>query len=242
MMARTLGSAVLVLAGCANNGATTVEYDDVAQMLGAGLAVGEVATFTDAAMLARGVMPDGLGPGGGMMTGTRAGMSYRYMLSCVDANGAAVPCGAAAAAANVVAEWSGVHHSVGCDMTTERTASWNLAGLAQPIAAVSGTSSLVQDAMFSTATGMMMSSYHVTAHEDAQMQLDMSTPAIATGMLRLTLAVVDDERDAHGTDTEKFAMTAHVMIDGTSCTLVLDGTHGYAVDLATGDVSRAQVR
>ncbi len=247
MMARTLASVALVLAGCASNGASDAEYDDVAQMLGLAFATpgggGEVGTFADSAMLARGGMPGGFSPSGGMMLGDHDGMAYRYAMYCKDATGAVLAaCGSATASADVVAEWSGVQHAAACDATFDRNGAWTLTGLATASAGLSGSSGLTEDAMFRTSTGVMMSSYHLTAHEDLALQLDMSTLAVASGLSHVTLDVVHDQRDMHGTDRESYSMHAHVMFDGHGCTLVLDDNRDYTIDLATGEATRAPTR
>ncbi|MGE5186455.1 MAG: hypothetical protein ACM31C_30575 [Acidobacteriota bacterium] len=204
---------------------------------------GEIGTFADSAMLARGGMPAGFSPSGGMMLGDHDGMAYRYAMYCKDATGAVLAaCGAATASADVVAEWSGVQHATACDATFDRHGAWTLTDLASASAGLSGSSALTEDATFRTSNGMMMSSYHLAAHEDLALQLDMATLAVAGGLSHVSLDVVHDERDMHGTDRESYAMHAHVMFSTGACTLTLDDSHAYAIDLATGAATRAPIR
>ena len=243
MRTTTLGavSACLVAAGCSSNDIGKSEYDEIAQLVASSVTTpdggGIAGGAADAARLARGEMPPGfaMDPQTGMATGSHHGISCVYMVFCLDAHGMHMDrCGPDAETATVVAGWQG---TLALDMfagAISRQATWTLTGMASGHAVLTGQSQLVYDVTFTP--GFVHD--HATATEDAALDIDAATGAIAGGTLGSQLSARRTVDASHGQQIWDHDIGAEVTFGGAgTATLVLDGTRTYTIDLETGAVS-----
>ena len=233
-------AACVLAAGCANHEVTTAEYDEVARIVGATVALpdggGVAGSVGDAARLARGELPAGfqIDASSGMATGSHFGLGYTYMVFCADANGTQLaPCGSETATATVLGSWKGAFALDGFAGSVRRQGTWKLTVLPDGSATIAGPSDLVMDATFGSGDV-----FHATWTEQAALELDMMRAAVAGGTLSASVIADRTLEASHGTQRWSYDITADVtFVSARTATLVLDGTRSYRIDLATGAIS-----
>jgi len=204
---------LISLSACADGASTAVDYDRVAQMLGASVATpdagGETGALADAAILARGGLPGGFDADDGVVTGMHDGIRYTYLVFCKDMAGASTTCSPATGKAFAIAEWS--------SPTQRRAGLWTLEHLQGPVASVTGRSALTH-----TSDGMS-----VNDEREEAFLLDLGTYEPHHGQIATELAITSGD-DAEFPGSISFN-------DSRLATISLPG-HMYQVDLDTGAV------
>lgn len=219
------------LAACTTSVVTSSEYDDLAAIVGSGVATperaGDLGVVQDSLMLARGSLPKGFViDKTGMVFGTRGDIFYRYRVDCLQPWQLAA-CDPPAQSAVVRASWSGDLAMAAFEGAIERSAVLRLDYLATPMASVTGTTELAaQRATFDTGR-----TYRVSSASELMLFADMPSQAMMGGAAETALEV-----DVSG---DRYTVAAELQVTGGPvATLVLDDEHTYLLDLATGAVTR----
>lgn len=218
----------MILVGCSGDGLSSHEYDDVAAIAASSIASpqrgGTLGAIEDSLSIARGELPKGfVVEPDGIVRGTRGAITYRYQVLCQQPWFAA--CDPPAGSAVVRAWWDGELAMSAFAGPVHREAIWRINGLTTEMALVTGTATgMEQQAAFPDGDA-----YHVIDTQDQMMFADMPGRDMRGGAVTAALTV----ETADG----QFEIAAEMSLDGSeAATLVLDGTHEYVVDLATGDV------
>jgi hypothetical protein len=233
---RWVGLAAMLVVGCADHAMWRSEYDDVARIAGAQLATpergGEVGALADSVTIARGDLPKGFNyDTSGLITGFHAGVAYRYYVMCTEGTDRAAMCGPEATHALAIATWEGTLVLPSFTTTIRRQATWRLANLGGAMGTASGSSTLLE-----AQAVVGDRSYAVTDQQDMLLFVDMASHDMMAGSMRTELVVTTDPDDDWGHEHD---VTADVTFTGPgSALLVLDDDFSYAVDLATGAVTR----
>jgi hypothetical protein len=215
----------LVAATACSTSVTTAQYDDVARSI-ASSAAGDTAAMLDVIAIAQGDPPPGFAPDdSGAIDGSRGALDYSYLITCKDAGGTAPgACGATSALANVTYEWSG---SNALPAQIVREGQWTASGLQSATVQIEGDAEFVDDATIDTA------SYHFDATATyTAVTIDLASQQATGGSIALELAA--------STDASAFSVSADVAIAAGTAGIVLDGTHDYTADLATGEVTSGE--
>ena len=219
---------VLVLTACSGT-VTTAEYDDVARSV-ANSAAGDTAAMLDVIAIAQGNPPAGFAPDdSGAIDGSRGALDFSYLVTCKDAGGSALAaCGADAATANVTYDWAG---TIDLPATITREGQWTVTGLQGATATIEGDAEYVDDATIDD------TSYHFDATATyTAVAIDAATQLATNGAIALDIAATQSST----TGDTAFSLTADVTLAAGSAAIVLDGTHDYTADLATGDVTSGE--
>ena len=225
--------------------ATEEDYDDVAQSLGVvvstGNGGGEVASLSDSTDLAVGLAPLGITlKASGEFNGNRAGLSYDYALACSDEAGQALArCGADTHTAQVDVTWSGDLVLPNFSASVERDGTWQLTGLQGGTAVFSGSSSFEADATFQAAWRNIQRHYHLSyraTYDDIAVQ--RLPRQIVSGAVHYDVTASRKASSTSGASDAKFDVSADLTFTGGSAELVLDGSHRYTLNVATGQVMR----
>jgi hypothetical protein len=227
---------------------TTEDYDDTAQAVAsvtvAGSGGGDVASMSDSATIALGIVPIGFSlDGSGSITGNRFGVEYSYAIACQDASGNDLPvCTSLTDRASVDVAWSGNLDLPNFTSSVSREGSWSITGLQSDTAVFAGDSEFSYDAVIrSIFRPSATSSFTFDARAEYDgVAIDTATHDAIAGSASFDLTAhkvvtggdvdVDKSFEVHA-DLEFHA-------DRTA-TLVLDGEHRYTLDVATGAVVRA---
>ena len=240
-----LASLGLLLLGCATADPTapsSLEYNDLALAVGSTVATpsggGELGAFGDVVALAHGRLPTGFtASADGTITGTHAGLGYRYALVCRDVQGATGACDGATDAVAAQVSWTGGLDLPDTGMQLDRTGMWALSGLTRGVATASGTATLAYASRIANRDRGTESTYRL-AYAATYTDVAYDTVALhaMAGDLHYALVVT---RTATGSAPSDHAVDASLALlgDGTA-TIDLDGAQRYTLDLATGAVVR----
>lgn len=237
---------ILAVAACTDTGSkdtsiTSDEYDDVARSVGGSTATGggggDIGAMADTVTIARGTMPIGFTlDASGSISGTHLGLDYQYTLTCKDVNGVVLPaCTAATDNAYASLMWSGSLTLPNFSASVDRTGNWTLTGLQSPQATFNGDGMFTYDAMIANPIRNTALAYHFdyTATYDAVL-VNTTTHMAVGGMIAYD---INATKKVDGTTTHSFSLSAEVTFNADStATIVLDGTHHYTLDMATGVV------
>ena len=253
MRAFLLGAAVLALGACATDSDPSTpdpipdpdpdpvptddearDYDDIAATIGATASMGELRAMIDVSLLAEGVVPSDLTYLGadGTFThharGARGGVTFDYFYHCNDdADVIVASCGGNDNHAHVAVQWAGDASSETMAMEAiAREGDWTVRDMRADKPRVGG------DGEISFVARSSDSSYNLsyTATFDRVRFLPGSDMP-ASGGITFAIAAERTRNDVIRT----FAVNAGLVFAGaTTATLVLDGTHQYMLDLATG--------
>lgn len=207
-------SALLIfVAACADGAPGTVNYDQVAQMLGTSVATpgagGETGALADSAIIARGGVPEGFKNESGIVVGLHDGIRYTYMVFCQDMAGAATTCSPVTGKAFAIAEWS--------SPTQQRAGLWTLEHLQGDVASVTGASSLTHTS----------DDLDINDDRNEAFLLDLGSYQPRHGVIATELAITTaDDTVIHGSIEFNKSRLALISLPG----------HVYQVDLSTGDV------
>ena len=225
--------------------ATEEDYDDVSQSLGVAVASsnngGEVGSFSDAVAIAVGLPPLDLQvKASGEFAGSRAGLSYDYSGACRDAQEQSLDaCGVATDDASVRVSWSGDLALPNFSARVQRNGQWQLANLKSGTAEFNGTSDFAFDAQFQSSFRNVARHWNLDYRADyAAVRVQILPRQIVGGSIRYALTADRQASSDGGQSAARFAMTADISFAAGGATLVLDGSHAYAVDLTTGAVRR----
>lgn len=204
--------AVALAAGCAGSASSSVDYDRLAPIIGRSVATpdagGEVGALADALMIARGGLPVGFDPGGGVVTGVHDGVRYTYGVFCQDASGATMTCSPATYRAYAFAQWD--------SPSLHRDGMWQLEHLQGATATAKGASSLSHDA----------DGFTITDVRQETLGVDLGRYAPVEGTIEADLRVT--------TDGEPVAVRASITFTGGRMALVVLDGNTYWLDPATG--------
>jgi hypothetical protein len=216
---------------CGGNLPAEIQYDEVAQIVGATLATpergGTLGAVDDSLSLAFGRTPGGFTFDTGMTSGFHGGLEHRYiMVMCGDAESRPMPeCTPDSHMAVLVATWSGTIALAGFDVRTERHGMWTLENLQSAMPAINGESETTSTAVPTDNS----TSYHVRA---SAIETMVAPQDMKGGNIQLELDV------ARGVFTA--AISGEIVFDAIawSAILVLDG-NSYRIDLGTGEIDKS---
>ncbi len=220
----------VVLAGCSETNITTVDCNDVSQLVASSTSV-DIAAMTDVVTLSQGNLPDGFTLDAGVFSGTRLQLDYSYMLTCVDAGGNTLAaCGATTDTADVSYTWAGSIELPTIGATITREGNWTVRGLQSATAQLDGNATFVDDAMIAT------SSYHFDSTATyTGIAIDTVTQAATGGTITLDI----DATRAENSGAISFTVPAAVSISSGSASIVVDNVFDYTTDFATGAATSA---
>jgi hypothetical protein len=243
---RHIHAATLVLLGlsaCANgtSAPSDDDYDAVASGLGAmqtNETGGDVASMSDAIVLARGDLPFGLSiMASGAVRGLRGGLMYDYTLACSDVSGVAMAsCDATTDSARVTVNWSGDLTLPWFQGSIDRTGDFRVTGLQSDIARIDGTSTFSIDAdwQHNSRRDAYMLDYQATY---AAILIEDGDRMPIGGSAHWIVTAQRIRSRADRTVTASFTMDAVLSFDANGALLTLDGTHRYRID-ASGQAHR----
>lgn len=241
-----LATSVLALAvtGCAQKSdqPTQQDYNDVASSVGAlvGGGGGELTSIEDSVATATGEIPFGFSSNGsGQLEGTRGGLSFLYEVACTDADGVTMAaCDATTDTASLVVEWSGNYDGDFWQFDISRTGEWSVSGLQSDVAVFSGEGTFDVSSASQSLDGQRTRSFELSYAGSYDIRWDIAEQRVIEGSIAYD---VHAERHAEGPNAEAdavFDIDAEITFDGTgTARLVLDGSHSYDLDLATGTVA-----
>jgi hypothetical protein len=234
--------------GCGDDASdvpTEQEYNDVAKSLGnvvaGGGSSGEVSSIHDATELSVGVVPFGFAiDASGEVNGNRFGLDYSYSVSCKDAQGNTLDlCNSTTDSASVNVAWNGALSLPPTFMAdVSREGDWTLTGMQGPIATLNGESTFDADVSFMNDT--QSRSYRFSYKGDYDGVLVQREPhRIVGGSIHYVIDAAHRESFVDGgTTSGSFKIDAVLTFESDGdASFVLDGTHTYDLDLATGNVT-----
>lgn len=221
----------LALTACSGSGSgpTPAYYDDVARSVASSMA-GDATAMLDVIAIAHGTTPAGFTVDDtGAFDGSHGSLDYSYLIACKDASGSTqAGCGPQTATANVTYNWAGTSD---LPAMITREGQWTVTGLQSSTAQVDGDAEYVDDATIDNAT------YHFDSTATyIGVEIDIATQLVASGMITLDISAM---RSATTGDSA-FTFSADITLASSSAAIVLDGTHDYTADLATGDVTSGE--
>jgi hypothetical protein len=231
----------LAITGCQQNDQPTQQdYNDVAGSVGTLVAGGELASIKDSVGTAQGDIPAGFSSSAsGELQGTRGGLSYSYEILCADAGGVTMAvCDATTDSASLVVEWSGNYDGDFWELQIARSGEWRVTGLQSDVAVFTGDGSFDVSSVLRSLDGQSERSFDLSYAASYDIEWDMVTERVIEGTITYD---VHAERHAEGEGAggdAVFDISAEITFDGSgTARLVLDGSHSYDIDIATGVVA-----
>ncbi|MEM9193726.1 MAG: hypothetical protein AAGF12_31415 [Myxococcota bacterium] len=224
-------------------GPTEAEYDEVASGLGSLVANssggGDVGSMSDAVLVVRGEVPADLSAmGEGSYRGARAGLEYRYAVSCLDASGATSACGTQTDGGSLAVAWSGNLTLPNFRGEVDRAGQWTLTGVPSGTAEFNGHGTFDVAAEWRGFFGRMNSyELHYEANYDA-IQIDTQTLEVLSGTARFDIDATRLREGTRRSVEREFAIEAILEFSPENAVLTLDGTRNYTVALSDGAVER----
>jgi hypothetical protein len=224
---------LIVLAACAEDVAiSNADYDTIAQSVGASTTLagggGDLGAMTDSLLLAFGDLPLGFtGDASGSAHGSHLGLDYSYSLTCRDITGDLMAaCNPSADLADVMLSWDGMLSLATTTTKVAREGRWSLAFLRSPTIKLAGTGSFTYDLQLDA------HAFHFDyAAAYTAVMIDKQSQRVLSGALHYA---IDARRDLE----RAFSVDADVTLDGDgTAAIVIDGSHAYTLDLATGLVT-----
>ncbi|MCG8416976.1 MAG: hypothetical protein MJE77_03405 [Proteobacteria bacterium] len=239
------------LAGCPgdNDALTQDDYDDVAVAVGSLVANpsgGESGSIDDSINLVKGTASASKAVEGESAHETyrRAGLTYEYVVDCVDAAGnVQSACDrATTGAASIAVNWTGNLDLPAYQALVTRTGEWTLAGLQSATAELSGAGSFDVECHFQALYRPVMKDLVLSYNAQYQaVAIDMATGRITGGTIRYQIDGQRSVRRGESDRDSEFSTVAEVTFDGSgSARLILDSSRSYTIDLATGQVDEAE--
>lgn len=221
---------------------TQQDYNDVASSVGTLVAGGggELTSIKDSVGTAQGDIPAGFSSSGsGELQGTRGGLSYSYEVLCTDADGVTMAaCDATTDSASLVVEWSGRYDGDFWQFEIARTGEWRVTGLQSDVAVFTGDGTFDVSSALQSLDGKSERSFDLSYAASYDIHWDMVAERVIEGTITYD---VHAERHAEGQGGEGdavFDISAEITFDGSgTARLVLDGSHSYDIDIATGLVA-----
>jgi hypothetical protein len=235
--------------------ATSADYDDAAQTIGASTATtsgssvqaGEVLAMADSVSISLGRLPLGfLRAGDGRIHGNRMGIDHSFAVTCKDATGATLAqCDKTTDSATVEVQFSGDIKTPNLTASIDRQGSWTITGLQSATATLNGDSSFSLDTSLMSIFRQGVTSAFTLDATAAYAAITVATAdhqvtgGKATFDLKTHRTVTGTDMGSHDVDK---TVDIHADLtfngDGTA-TLVLDGTHTFTINLKNGRVNRA---
>lgn len=236
----------LAVTGCQKSDEPTQQdYNDVATSVG-GLvagAGGELTSIQDSVGTAQGEIPAGFSASGsGQIEGTRGGLTYSYEVTCAGADGATMAaCDETTDSASLVVDWSGSYDGDYWQFEISRTGEWSVTGLQSDVAVFTGHGTFDVASTSQSLDGRRQRSFDLSYAASYDIQWDMVAEQVLEGSISYD---VHAERHVDGQAVDRdavFDISAEVTFDGSgTARLVLDGSHSYDIDIATGLVATAR--
>lgn len=225
---------------------TEAQYDDTAQQIGSttstGNGGGEIGSMADVIVLSHGTLIPGFTlDANGRVSGTHLGLTYSYALTCKDVSGAVLAsCTAFTDSASIMVDWSGTLTLPNLTASVARSGDWQLAGLLTDTAQLDGSGTFTLDATVTSIFRPVTAMYHLAANATYHRVLvDTATRRPIGGEITYDLSASDmttNTSTGNGASA-RFDLTAVVTFAASGpATLVLDGSHKYSIDTATGVV------
>lgn len=233
-------SAAMALAACGQDGAATEEdYDQVAQSLAA-TSPGESSAVVIASELALGTAPLGLHLAGlGRFEGDLFGLSWQLAITCRDATGAELRCGAGTDAAVIDGAWSGTLTLPRLTASAHRTGHWELTGLQSATATLAGDAHGTLDAAFTSASGANTKTLALTYDATYEaVAIDTASRLAVGGRVHYVVDATRTHTTPGTSERAAFGVDAVLEFTADGAWLVLDGDHRYMLDLAAGTAIR----
>jgi hypothetical protein len=226
---------------------TVEDYDDTAQAVAsvtvAGSGGGDIASMSDSATIALGVLPIGFSlDGSGEIAGNRFGVEYRYSITCEDAAGNDLAvCTSLTDRAAVDVAWSGNLDLPNFTSSVSRDGSWSITGLQSDTAVFEGDSAFSYDATIRSIFRPSTASFAFDAQAEYDgVAIDMASHDAIAGSASFDLSARKVVTGTQHDVDKSFEVHADVEFHADrTATLVLDGEHRYTLDVATGAVVRA---
>ncbi len=246
MKTLALASTMALFAACtssndSSSNITQDEYDDVAQSVGRSTTTtsggGEVGAMADVVVIATGTLPLGFSlDANGKIDGSHLGVDYSYQVTCKDASGMTLAtCTSLTDSASVSLSWSGNLTLPEFSSSVSRDGTWMVSGLQSSTASFGGGGTFMYNAMITNPARNTAVAYALTYDATYDAVLVNTTSKLAVG--GSIHYDIDATRDAGGSDTQTFSLSADVTFNADStATIVLDGTHTYSLNLTTGVV------
>lgn len=205
------------------------DYAHVAASIAATVAHdgGEIAAMRQAVALAHDRDEAGfVRTADGAYVGAMSGLSYRYDIACADAGGEGLaPCDRTSNHANVTATWTGTSQLADQNVTLDHDATWQLTRMTGAIAHIDG----IGHVDYQTQTFGTLYSYGY----DASYHVVVNDVRAIEGAIQFTITGTHA-----GKGNAQYTMTGEVtFLPDDTGTLVLDDSHHYALQLATGEVT-----
>jgi hypothetical protein len=238
-----VATSVLALAatGCQQaDQPTEQDYNDVATSVGSLVASGEVTSVQDSVATAHGEIPFGFtSTGSGQIEGERGGLRYSYEVACTDADGVTMAaCDATTDSASLIVDWSGNFAGDYWQFEIARAGEWRVTGLQSDVAVFTGEGTFDVSSTSQSLDGRRDRSFALSYAASYDIQWDMVVERVVEGTITYD---VHAERHVDGQAVDRdavFDIAAEVIFDGSATArLVLDGSHSYNIDIATGVVS-----
>jgi hypothetical protein len=243
----------LAAAACSSSSSSTdssltvEDYDDTAQAVAsvtvAGSGGGDVASMSDSATIALGVLPIGFSlDGSGEISGNRFGVEYSYAITCEDAAGNDLDvCTSLTDRAAVDVAWSGNLDLPNFTSSVSREGSWSIAGLQSDTAVFGGESEFSYDATIRSIFRPSSASFTFDAHAEYDgVAIDTATHDAIAGSASFDLSARKVVTGTENDVDKSFEVHADVEFHADrTATLLLDGEHRYTLNVATGAVVRA---
>lgn len=234
---------VTLVAACASNDrvpTTSEEYDDLAITLAATIRSssghGDLVAMTDVVALANGFSLPGFKQDASGQQGERAGVGYRYAMTCRDSIGEMASC-VGATNAIVAAGWSGALELPFQTLAMERDGAWSLAGIGSDLVVLNGYGDMTYHSRVTSPdreTVLYDLSYAAT-YEGIELGRDAAAPRAGTVVYEIDADI--ERMMPNRTHERSIEATAVLTFEGHgSSTLVIDDERTYSLDLITGSV------
>ena len=188
---------------------------------------------------ARGQAPLFLAAGAsGSIQGAQWGLSFSYDVTCMNADGDEITCGADTDSAHVVASWSGSWDGTWLDADTAWEADWELTGLQGDTWVLNGSSSVDWSASWDNPHNGAHREWSVQASaaaDDLTFAASARRPVGGTASYYLQIDRVGE--GPNGEAQGNLTVDADVTFSDSGATLVLDGSRDYSLNVTTGDTS-----
>jgi len=228
--------AFTIASGCDSGGgaptATNDDYDEVATTMGALVndrQHGEVASMTEATIIAQGSLPTSFTFDGDIAAGVRLGLAVEYTMTCKDDADRVVSCDESASSASVKASLAGDWSSPRLDASSDFKGDWTFEQLGEPVVIMNGKADSKIDVTVRTDTTTSRWKFAYKVEYD-DVGLDSDTRMAVSGTARYDIKTERKVDSAEVDTQDKLSLKGDLTFnaDGTA-TLVLDSKHKYKV-------------
>lgn len=232
-------------AGCSDTDEPTEDdYDNVAQALGSVAATddggGEVGSMIDVSAIVTGTDRIGIEvKASGSFSGTRAGLTYDYDVTCADSAGKALnPCSSETDSAKVNVKWSGELATPVISGAVSRAGMIEISDIQSGTVTINGAGNLTVDAHFDALLRDASADYHLSYEANYDdLRVQRAPAKVLSGSITYALDVQREAKNRARESSAHFEIDAELVFQDGSAKLTLDGDHSYMVS-ATGAVAK----